>query len=426
MQKGKYSWFSASRDRMQRLPKLQKRLLIASTLVVGTAVIWSSNQEYTPKRIPVAINLDAMTSQDQAVNNLFETTADFNFEVKSGDTLSGLFQQAGVDQQTMYRVLEADLNVLALDSLMPGNKVKFYLNDQGELTKLELYFSVARQVIFTRESDGSYQFKDVMHEGFWQSHAVTGEIQGSFYLSAKRMGLTSAQIQRVEELLKEKINFSRDLRAGDKFSVLINSQYIDGDATGDTQVIGVSLKTHDSEINAFQFSDGQFYDEKGHSLVRAFQRLPLEHKYRISSSFNRHRLHPITGRVSPHNGTDFATPIGTKVIAPGDGVVSLVINHRYAGKYIVINHGGKYRTRYLHLSKALVKKGQRVTRGQVIALTGNTGRTTGPHLHYEFMINGRPVNAMTAKIPMAEGLNHKQLKQFYALVNTRKLQMSLA
>ena len=425
MQKRKKSWLSVSGRRIQRLPKFHKHLLLASGLIVGAAILWSSLQETPPQRVSVPLNIDALLSHELPIANVFETAPNFDFIVKKGDTLSGLFQQAGVDQQTMYRVLEADLNILALDTLMPGNQVKFYLNEQGELAELELYFNAARQVIFTRESDGSYQFKEVTHPGFWQNRSISGQIKGSFYLSAKRMGLSAQQIRRVEELLKEKINFSRDLRAGDHFSVLIKEQYIDGDPTGETEVVGVTLNTRGDKITAFQFSDGQFYDERGHSLVRAFQRLPLSHGYRISSSFNRHRLHPITGRVSPHNGTDFATPIGTKVLAPGDGVVSLVINHRYAGKYIVIDYGSKYRTRFLHLSKALVKKGQQVTRGQVIALTGNTGRTTGPHLHYEFMINGRPVNAMTAKIPMAKGLNAKERKQFHALVNKRKLQMGL-
>lgn len=425
MQQSKDPFFKTSRARLQRLPKLQKSLLLGSGLILGAALLWSNNPEINHQRINVPLKLDHILRHEKTSQQFVHASADYDYTVKSGDTLSELFQRAGIDQQTMYRVLESDLNVLALDTLMPGNQVRFYVNKQGQLTQLTLYFSAARQVIFTRESDGSYQFKEINKKGFWQGRTVRGSIHGSFYVSASRMGLSPRQIQQIEDLLKEKLNFSRDLRAGDKFSVLLSDQYIDGDATGQSKVIGVHIENKGKEINAFQYSDGQFYDEHGHSLARAFQRLPLEHMYRISSSFNRHRLHPITGRIAPHNGTDFATPIGTKVIAPGDGVVSLVINHRYAGKYIVIDYGDKYRTRFLHLSKALVRKGQRVTRGQVIALTGNTGRTTGPHLHYEFIINGRPVNPMKAQIPMAEGLNKKQMQHFRMMVRKRKLQMGL-
>lgn len=145
----------------------------------------------------------------------------------------------------------------------------------------------------------------------------------------------------------------------------------------------------------------------------------------MSSRFNPVRKHPVTGRVSPHNGADFATPIGTKVVAPGDGVVTMVTDHKFAGKYIVIEHGNKFRTRYLHLSKSLVRKGDRVSRGQVIALSGNTGRSTGPHLHYEFHVNGRPVDPMKVPLPTSTQLNSAELSEFISLVRSRQMLMDL-
>ncbi|BDM64993.1 subfamily M23B unassigned peptidase [Shewanella sp. NFH-SH190041] len=426
LQKSKDSWLIVSRTRLQRLQTSHKRILLATGLVVGAAVLWPSSQPTVPERITVPLKLDHLITDTPAIVAAVADKPNFDFVVKKGDTLSELFQRAGVDQQTMYQVLEADLNVLALDTLQPGNQVLFYLDDQEQLTKLELYFNAGHQVVFSRYDDGGFKYDDIKRQGIWQDRTITGVIHGSFYLSAKRQGLSAADIQRIENLYKDKINFGRDFRAGDKFSVLLSEQYVDGDATGDSNILGVSLETAGHELNTFQDSSGQFYDEHGHSLQRAFQRLPLAHMYRVSSSFNPHRRHPITGRIAPHNGTDFAVPVGTKVLAPGDGVVVLVTNHRYAGKYIVIDHGGKYRTRYLHLSKALVKRGDRVSRGQVIALSGNTGRTTGPHLHYEFMINGRPVNALTAKIPMAHSLTKRQRHHFAALVRKRKMQMGIS
>ncbi len=170
--------------------------------------------------------------------------------------------------------------------------------------------------------------------------------------------------------------------------------------------------------------DGQYYDLNGESLARAFSRYPTKSRYRLSSHFNPYRKHPVTGRVRPHNGTDFATPIGTPILATGDGVVTRVTNHPYAGLYIVIEHGDKYKTRFLHLSKALVRKGQTVSRGQKIALSGNSGRSTGPHLHYELHVNGRPVNAMTAPIPVAEGVGDKQRLAFNQLKDRLLEQMN--
>ncbi|WP_407695607.1 peptidoglycan DD-metalloendopeptidase family protein [Shewanella psychropiezotolerans] len=435
MRTGKFSFLKVSflkspLSTIQALLSLQesnfnKKVMLGGGLIIAAAILWPTNNESMPQRIPIDLDIETLIAQlkpTTQTENII-TRPGFIHKITSGDTLSGLFMQASVDQQTMYRVLEADLNVLALDTLKPGNQIKFWLDDKGELEKLELYFSAAHQVVFTRFDDGSFNVDDINIEGIWRNRSVSGEIHGSFYVSAKKIGLNAGEIQRIESLLKEKLNFARDLRAGDRFSVLMNDQFIDGTATGVSDILGITIHRGRSDITAFQNSDGNFYDDQGRSLSRAFQRIPLLKNYRISSRFNRHRHHPVTGRTSPHNGTDFATPIGTKVIAPGDGIVTLVTNHRYAGKYVVIQHGNKYRTRYLHLSKALVHKGQRVTRGQVIALSGNTGRITGPHLHYEFHVNGRPVNPMTANIPMSSKLSKKQMDEFEQLVKVRKMMM---
>jgi murein DD-endopeptidase MepM/ murein hydrolase activator NlpD len=231
-------------------------------------------------------------------------------------------------------------------------------------------------------------------------------------VSANRLGLGYNEIEQINSLLKDKINFSRDLRAGDIFEVVQSSQYVGDEATGKHEIQAIRIHNRGKVINAYLHSDGQFYDQNGQSLQRAFQRYPTNKKYRISSAFNPKRKHPITKRISPHNGTDFAVPTGTPVYATGDGKVILTKNNPYAGKYIVIQHGSTYKTRFLHLSKILVKTGQKVSRGQRIALSGNTGRSTGAHLHYEFIIRGRPVNAMTAKIPMASEVSKKEMDAF--------------
>ncbi|WP_298769830.1 peptidoglycan DD-metalloendopeptidase family protein [uncultured Shewanella sp.] len=411
---------------MGKLPLQHKTMILGLGLLFGGVLLWPHSHSPSERRIAVTLDKDNWLSQleSRPVDKVLKAEVpDFEKIVVKGDTLSGLFEEAKIDQQTMYQVLEADLNVLALDTLMPGNTIQFWLNDKGQLQKLELYFSPARQVIFTRFDDASFNAEEINIDGIWQNRTVKGAIQGSFYLSAKKMGLTASEIQRIEALLKDKINFARDLRAGDKFSVLISDQFVDGEATGSSNILGIDIHRGSRDINAYRYSDGNFYDDKGRSLQRAFQRIPLKHNYRISSRFNPRRLHPVTGRIAPHNGTDFATPIGTQVIAPGDGVVTMVTNHPYAGKYIVIDYGSKYRTRFLHLSKALVRKGQKVTRGQVIALTGNTGRITGPHLHYEFLINGRAVDAMKAKIPMSKELSSKDKKAFALIVDKCKKMM---
>ncbi|MBE3663889.1 peptidase M23 [Vibrio navarrensis] len=360
----------------------------------------------------------------QVVESLFANKSDgwmippsFEYQIKSGDNLSTIFTQLGFGYAEMMKVMETDLNYLALDTLKPGNTLRFWRNEEtGVLNKMELEFSIADKAVYVRNSDGTFDFEQVNLPGEWRQQPLTGTIDGSFSTSANRLGLSSTEIDQVVSLLREKLNFTRDLRAGDKFEVVRRMQYIDGIDSGKRQLEAIKIYNRGREISAYLHSDGQFYDAKGQSLQRAFQRYPVARNWRLSSQFNPRRLHPVTGRVAPHNGTDFATPIGTPVMSTGDGTVIMVRNHPFAGNYVVIEHGSKYKTRYLHLSKILVRKGQKVSRGQKISLSGNTGRVTGPHLHYELLEHNRPVDAMKANIPMASSVPSKEMKSFLARV----------
>jgi len=407
------------RDLFNLLPSFHRYLLllILAMLLVAALMPVSKLQDITLEADLDAVDMNVEESfADVAVPGL--SLPDYEYQIAPGDTLSAIFELLRISQRTMYQVLESDLSILALDTLKPGDNLRFWINrETGELTKLELAFSLAHQVVFTRVDNNSFEYQEVLLPGDWKNELVAGEINGSFYLSAKRAGLTALDIQRISSLFKDKMNFKRDLRAGDSFQVIRSSQYIDGQPTGDSKVEGIRILNRKRELTAFLF-DGSYYDRKGESLARAFMRYPVSKRYRISSSFNPRRKHPVTGRIRPHNGTDFATPRGTPVMATGDGVVTRVTKHPYAGLYIVIQHGQKYRTRFLHLRKSLVSKGQTVSRGQKIALSGNSGRSTGPHLHYELHVNGRPVNAMKAPIPVAASISKKDRKAFSGMVNS--------
>ena len=342
------------------------------------------------------------------------------YVIAVGDSLSNIFSRLGVSQQTMYQILESDISLLALDTLKPGDVLRFWIDEtSNELTQLELVLDLAHKAIYTRLDETSFESKELFLEGQWQPKVIHIEIKHSLGVDGHNAGLSINEIDQISALFKEKIKFSRDLRKGDSFSVLRNQQYIDGIKNDRSQLLAVLISNQHNELSAFLNSDGNYYDAKGKSLSRAFLRYPTKRKFRITSSFNPRRKHPVTGRISPHKGTDFATPIGTPIIATGDGVVSKVKNHPYAGKYIEIDHGGSYRTRFLHLSKFLVSKGQKVTRGKTIALSGNTGRSTGAHLHFEFHINGRAVNAMTTWLPTESSVPKKSEADFYQLVAER-------
>ena len=322
------------------------------------------------------------------------------FEVKAGDSLSNIFKKESLSAAALQIVLEADSEYLRLGHLIPGQRLTLLISPDNNLLSLKVFLDIANTLTYRLKDDRYEAFLETK-EGQWRQSLYQGRITGSFYKNAKESGLSPAQIQQVSAVLQDKINFNRQLHPGDTFQVLVTKQYIDGQYSFESEVLAILIKNKNKNYTAFLHEDGRYYDKDRQGLSKAYRRYPLNGKHRISSSFNRKRLHPITKRVSPHNGTDFAVVSGTKVYAVGDGVVLRAGYHAAAGNYIVIKHGRKYTTRFLHLSKILVRKGQRIERGTVIAKSGNTGRSTGAHLHYEFHVNNRPVDAMKVNLPLS-------------------------
>ncbi len=412
-------------DKKQKRKRRNRRIALSVLLLVVVMGIFSLLPEAPVASVPDAEMVTAPAPQQPAELSVTPEPAPepvvpdhiFVRDITAGDTLSAIFDGFHIDQQTMLQVLAADEQLLALDVLRPGNRLTFTLDPETRiLQNMELYIHPGLQVVYSRVDSDTFEFNEIEHPGTWEENIVDGEINGSFYLSALGAGLSEQETANIADLFDAKLNFSRDMRAGDRFQVLRSDQYVNGMKTGQSKILGIRINGYRYELDAFLFEDGNYYDHNGESLARAFRRYPFAGNYRISSPFNPRRRHPITGRISPHNGTDFAMPSGTRILSPGDGVVTRVKNHPYAGKYVEIQHGSHYKTRFLHLSKILVKRGQHVVRGQKIALSGNTGRSTGPHLHYEMHINGRVVNAVRAKIPMAASIPKTKLQQFQATV----------
>jgi murein DD-endopeptidase len=346
-----------------------------------------------------------------------------SYEIKKGDTLSAIFESKGISAPVLHQILEADVEYLSLETLQPGKRVTFKYDKHRALEALVLSIDAARTITFARQDDGAFVAGKQESETHWRSAITQGAINGSFYASAVKSGLSKTQVAEVAYLLKSKIDFRRDLRAGDTFTVIMGREMTHDSPTGRQRIEAVSLLRGPKAYNAFLFDDGNYYNETGESVLLAFLRWPTEKRFRISSPFSPDRLHPITGRRSPHNGVDLAAPVGTPIVSTGDGVVARVGSHPFAGRYIDINHSGTFETRYLHLSKVLVKRGQRIKRGQKIALTGNSGRSTGPHLHFEFHVDGQPVNPLTADIPTAAKVPDIELASFKAHVSTQLASM---
>lgn len=201
--------------------------------------------------------------------------------------------------------------------------------------------------------------------------------------------------------------------SGDRYTLLLEIERLAGDDTPyDIRVLAFELSRKNGILTAVRHADGRFYTPEGQPLLPPFDRHPFEGEYRMTSGFSDGRRHPVTGRVAPHNGTDFAMPVGAPILAPADGRVTRVEHHPLAGRLLMIEHGQGFSTRYLHLQKALVQPGQRVRRGQRIALSGNSGRTTSAHLHYELHIDGRAVDPMRVQLPRGAPLSGAELARF--------------
>lgn len=337
----------------------------------------------------------------------FSGNREVEFEVKAGDTLSNIFEQESLSAAALQVLLEADQEYLRLGNLVPGQRINLLIGPDNSLLSVKVFLDIANTLTFTLK-EGQYDAFLETKEGQWRKSLYQGRITGSFYNTAKASGLTAGQIQQVSVALQDKIDFNRQLYAGDTFRVLVSKQYIEGQYSSQSDVLAILIKSRNKSYTAFLHEDGRYYDKNRQGLSKAYRRFPLNGKYRISSNFNKKRLHPITKRVSPHNGTDFAVSTGTKIYSIGDGVVSRAGYHPAAGNYIVIQHGRKYTTRFLHLSKILVRQGQRVEMGSLIGKSGNTGRSTGPHLHYEFHVNNRPVDAMKVDLPLSTAVSKKE------------------
>jgi murein DD-endopeptidase len=413
-----------------------KALLLVS-LVIVTAAFFSTPEPSQAVLIPNLaqpepdLGSDLTSSTDGEPGALVKTqpsTPDQplteHYEIKPGDTLSQIFEEKNIPATVLHSLLQADVEYLSLETLQPGTMLTFRYSLQGKLADLALEVDPARTITFSRQSDDSFIYEKTEAETYWSPVVISGTIKGSFYASGLKVGLTKGQVVELGQLLKSKIDFRRNLRAGDTFSVVVAREMADNTLTGHTRIDSVSFHRGKHTYNAFLY-DGSYYDESGNSITLAFRRWPTVKHYRVTSPFDRHRLHPVTGRKAPHNGVDLAVPYGTKVMSTGDGVVSRVGNHPYAGRYIDINHSGSYETRYLHLSKVLVKRGERVKRGEVIALSGNTGRTTGPHLHFEFHISGRPVNPLTADIPTSANVPEQKMAAFKTQVSKQLAMMQV-
>lgn len=336
--------------------------------------------------------------------------------LNQGEHLAALWSDAwGLRLRTLYRLLEDPESAGILNRVFPGQKVEWLVDSDGILKRLRLWSDRAEGNEWVR-LDGTEEYsrrqiesaREVTHQ------VVAGQIRSDIPAAlAANDALSPPAVTALSVLLDRYLPAPEAVRDGDQYTVLIEQETLVGDDTPyDVRLLAFSYSGQAFSVSAVRNTDGLFYTPEGQSLLPPFDRKPFSGTYRISSGYHFGRRHPVTGRVAPHLGTDFATPVGTPITAPADGKVTQVDSHPYAGHYVVIEHGQGYTTRYLHLQKTLVRPGQNVERGERIGLSGNSGRTTSAHLHYELHVDGRAVDAMRVQLPQHETLTGGELERF--------------
>lgn len=324
--------------------------------------------------------------------------------VKPGDSLSEIFRRVGLDPGVLHAVLNSGPEARQLKRLLPGETLRFDIQ-AGQLQRLDYAMDPLRTLAITQRESG-YASAMVVEAPEIRVAQASGVIESSLYASGLSSGFSEPLIMQLAGIFGWDIDFALDIRAGDRFSVLFEERYANGERLGSGDILAAEFINDGRKFQAVKYTDpsghSDYYSPEGASMRKAFLRSPVDFR-RISSRFARERYHPVLGVKRPHRGVDYAAAIGTPVKAAGDGKIVFVGSKGGYGRTIIVQHGGTYSTLYGHLSRynKSARVGGRVRQGQTIGYVGKTGVATGPHLHYEFRVNGVHRNPLTVKLPNA-------------------------
>ncbi|MHB2062715.1 peptidoglycan DD-metalloendopeptidase family protein [Pseudomonas sp. SC3(2021)] len=338
--------------------------------------------------------------------------------VSKGDTLSTLFEKVGLPAAAVHEVLASDKQAKQFSQLKHGQKLEFELTPEGQLASLHSKVSDVETISLTKNDKG-YAFNRVTAKPTVRTAYVHGVINSSLSQSAARAGLSHSLTMDMASVFGYDVDFAQDIRQGDEFDVIYEQKVVNGKAVGTGPILSARFTNRGKTYTAVRYTNKQgnssYYTADGNSMRKAFIRTPVDFA-RISSKFSMGRKHPILNKIRAHKGVDYAAPRGTPIKAAGDGKVLLAGRRGGYGNTVIIQHGNTYRTLYGHMQGFAkgVKTGGTVKQGQVIGYIGTTGLSTGPHLHYEFQVNGVHVDPLGQKLPMADPIAKSERARFLA------------
>ena len=419
-----------------RLSTVRRPLIaaIGASFIAGLAVVGGTVLDNKDNALPVIAELDIAGDQFSSPCPSFRPRSDSQLEeenfkpvktvlsVNKGDTLMDIMLRAGVNHGEAVQAIGALREVYNPRALRAGQSVTVTFSPpedgigSGSFDAISLEPAAGRQVTAKRAEDG-YSAQEIKHQEYLQVVRANGQIRGSLFESARKSGIPTQVVVDMIRAFSYDVDFQRDIQAEDGFEIMFN-QYVDSKGNlirnGDIAYANLILSGKSLQIYRYEDMAGNvdFYNPKGESVRKAMLRTPVDGA-RISSSFGMRR-HPVLGYSKLHKGVDFAVAIGTPVMAAGDGVIEKAGPFGTYGYYVRIRHDGKHQTAYAHLSRFAqgIRAGTRVRQGQIVAYSGNTGRSTGPHLHYEMLVNNATVNPLSVKFQSGAKLTGKELARF--------------
>jgi murein DD-endopeptidase MepM/ murein hydrolase activator NlpD len=360
--------------------------------------------------------------------------------VNPGENLSLVFKRAGLGPAQVHEVANSSTDASVLARLFPGDQLAFELDEEEGLRSLELIKSPRESFLFSRKDSSAFHFDRILRQPHVEIAFKDAVINDSLFMAAQKGGIPASMAMDLAGIFGGVVDFMLDTRTGDTFSVIYEEEYLDGKHIGNGRILGASFTNQGVRHVAVRYTnasgESNFYNLEGESMRKAFLQNPVDFT-RISSNFSLSRRHPILNTIRAHRGTDYAAPTGTPVVSTADGRVTFASRNGSFGKLVVIQHGDRFQTKYAHLNDYAkgIKVGSRVQQGDVIGYVGSTGSATGPHLHYEFLMDGVHRNWRTIQnqLPKSDAVPKEELATFreqtallLSMLETRGASMQVA
>ncbi|MBK8287961.1 MAG: peptidoglycan DD-metalloendopeptidase family protein [Cellvibrionales bacterium] len=389
---------------------------LAATLLLSVlpdSVVAYRVQELEPSPAP-AVTPAIETPAAEITTAPVEIDPWLHLTVRKGDTLSSLLQKTGLDTNAIHELTNSSKDAQKLASLNLGDELDVLMKD-GAVQELRLRRSKLDSLSVTRTGD-KYESKQVTLIPEVRYSYAAGTIDSSLFLAGQKAGLNDRMTLKLADIFAYDVDFLQDIQQGDSFALLYEELYLDGQSIGQGNIVSAEFTNQGKTYRAVQYTNKNgttsYYTPDGNIMRKQFLRTPVDFA-KVTSYFSLNRKHPILHKIRAHKGIDYGAPTGTPIRAAGDGTVVFAGVRNGFGNVVMIQHGGVYTTLYGHMSKIGVKKGARVNQGQVIGAVGMTGLASGPHLHYEFHVNGTAVNPLAnMNVAMAEPLSKTEKANF--------------